>query len=405
MRDVRMVLAAAWAVALLAGCANPVREPGVPRELTTKAVPMGMPANIRYWVAIDPQAMLRDGIAGFERERALLRQAGRATAIPPAHLLSISGGGDNGAFGAGLLVGWTAAGTRPEFKIVTGVSTGALTAPFAFLGPDYDDELKTVYTSIKAADVFEPRGLLAALTDDAMADTRPLWGLVGRFANEDMLRRIGEEYRKGRFLLIGTTNLDARQPVIWNIGEIAISGHPQATELFRKILIASAAIPGAFPPVMIDVEVDGKRYQEMHVDGGAMAQVFLYPPSFNVQDVSRAQGVERQRHAFIIRNARLDPDWASVERNTLSIVGRAITSLIHTQGIGDLYRIYLVAQKDGVDYNLAFIGPDFDVEYKEQFDPVYMRSLFDHGYRLARPGYPWQKVPPGLTAPPRQAAR
>ncbi|HSE76858.1 MAG TPA: patatin-like phospholipase family protein [Alphaproteobacteria bacterium] len=405
MRDVRMVLAAAWAVALLAGCANPVREPGVPRELTTKAVPLGMPANIRYWVSIDTQAMLRDGMAAFERERALLRQAGRTAAIPPANFLSISGGGDNGAFGAGLLVGWTAAGTRPEFKIVTGVSTGALTAPFAFLGPEFDDELKAVYTSIKATDIFESRGLLAALTDDAMADTKPLWGLVGRFANDDMLRRIGEEYRKGRFLLIGTTNLDARQPVVWNIGEIAISGHPQATELFRKILVASAAIPGAFPPVMIDVEIDGKQYQEMHVDGGAMAQVFLYPPSLNVQDVSRAAGIERERHAYIIRNARLDPDWASVERNTLSIVGRAITSLIHTQGIGDLYRIYLVTQKDGVEYNLAFIGPDFDVEYKEQFDPTYMRSLFDYGFKLARPGYPWHKAPPGFMAPSGQASR
>jgi hypothetical protein len=149
--------------------------------------------------------------------------------------------------------------------------------------------------------------------------------------------------------------------------------------------------------VLNDVEIDGKRYQEMHVDGGAMAQVFLYPPSLDIVGTSRAAGVERERIAYIVRNARLNPDWASVERNTMSIASRAISSLIHTQGIGDLYRIFLVTRQDGVDYNLAFIGPDFDLEYKEQFDPVYMGKLFDYGYRLARPGYPWVKHPPGIT--------
>lgn len=383
------------ALLLLAGCGSPIREPGVPRELTTKAVPYGMPSNIRYWVDVDAGPMLRDGIASFERERALL---GPGAAIPPAHFLSISGGGDNGAFGAGLLVGWTAAGTRPEFKVVTGVSTGSLTAPFAFLGPDYDDELKAVYTTTKATDIFIPRSFLAAINDDAMADTKPLWKTVEKHVTGDLLRRIAAEHAKGRILLIGTTNLDARRPVIWNIGEIAASGHPQALELVRKILVASSAIPGAFPPVLIDVEIEGKKYQEMHVDGGAMAQVFLYPPSFHVQDVSRAMGVQRKRIAYVIRNARLDPDWASVERNTMSIAGRAISSLIHTQGIGDLYRIYLTTQQDGVDYNLAFMGTDFTVEYKTEFDPVYMGALFDHGHRLAKSGYPWQKYPPGVSA-------
>lgn len=383
--------------AVLGGCANPVREPGVPRELTTKVVPEGMPSNVRYWVDVDTAPMLRDGLAALERERAALGEGGREGKLPPAHFLAVSGGGDNGAFGAGLLVGWTASGMRPQFKVVTGVSTGALTAPFAFLGPDYDVELTEVYTKIKASDVFVTRGFMAAISDDAMADTKPLGKIVEKHVTPELLRRIATEYAKGRILLIGTTNLDARRPVVWNIGAIASSGHPSAIELVRKILIASAAIPGAFPPVLIDVEIDGKRYQEMHVDGGAMAQVFLYPPSLDIVGTSRAAGVERERIAYIVRNARLDPDWASVERNTMSIAGRAISSLIHTQGIGDLYRIFLVARQDGVDYNLAFIGPDFDLEYKEQFDPVYMGKLFDYGYRLARPGYPWLKHPPGIT--------
>jgi patatin-like phospholipase/acyl hydrolase len=125
-----------------------------------------------------------------------------------------------------------------------------------------------------------------------------------------MLKEIAQEHERGRLLLMATTNLDARQAVIWNMGKIAASGHPKALKLFHKIMLASAAIPGAFPPVIIDVEADGKRYQEMHVDGGAMAQVFIYPPSIKVADVSKQHGIVRERHLYVIRNARLDPDWA-----------------------------------------------------------------------------------------------
>jgi len=179
------------------------------------------------------------------------------------------------------------------------------------------------------------------------------------------------------------------------MGAIAESKHPKALRLFRSILIASAAIPGAFPPVMIDVEVGDQRFQEMHVDGGAMAQAFLYPPSLHVN--KKQMKVRRERKAYIIRNARLDPKWASVDRRTLDIAGRAINSLIHTQGIGDLYQLYLITKRDGIDFNLAFISSDFKVEHKKPFDTTYMRKLFDHGYKLARKGYPWEKYPPGFT--------
>ena len=290
---------------------------------------------------------------------------------------------------------WTEAGDRPEFKIVTGISTGALIAPFAYLGPDYDDQLRTVFTTISPDDILEERNLLAALFDDAMADNAPLWKLVGRFVDDDMLRAIAREHEKGRFLLIGTTNLDARRAVVWNMGAIAASRNPKALGLFRSILVASAAIPGAFPPVMIDVEAQGTRYQEMHVDGGAMAQVILYPASLNLRKESDTRGIARERRLYIIRNARLDPEWASVERQTLSIVGRAIQSLIHTQGIGDLYQIYLIAERDGVDYNLAYIPQTFDAVHEEEFDTKYMRALFDTAYKMSRNGYRWHETPPG----------
>jgi predicted acylesterase/phospholipase RssA len=386
------------AVLALPGCGSLERREAVPPDLSEKAVIPGIPDS-RYWVDRDSSAFVKDAVQAVERERAVLAAQGKRTdRLPPANFLAISGGGDAGAFGAGLLVGWTAQGTRPEFKAVTGISTGALIAPFAYLGPRYDKVLREVYTSLGPKDVFEPRGALAALTSDAMADTTPLWQLIGKYITPEFLAEIAREYQKGRILLIGTTNLDARRPVIWNMGAIASSKAPQALDLFRKIMLASASIPGAFPPVMIDVEVDGKPYQEMHVDGGAMAQVFLYPPRTAASFAAAGKAVPtRVRRAYIIRNAMITPDWSSTQRATLTIVGRAIASLIQTQGVGDLYRIYATAQKDGVDFNLAYIGPDFTYPHKEEFDTEYMRKLFDYAYQLAVKGYPWKKTPPGYS--------
>jgi predicted acylesterase/phospholipase RssA len=350
--------------------------------------------EVRYWTG-DSVAFLRDGIESFRREQAFLAKSGHKGPLPIAEFLAISGGGDNGAFGAGLLVGWTEAGNRPQFKAVTGISTGALIAPFAFLGPAYDQQLKEVYTKISSKDILKKRNILSAILKDAMADNSPLFDTMKKYINQEMLTAIAAEHEKGRMLLIGTTDLDARRGVIWNMGKIAAGGHPNALELFQRILLASSAIPGVFPPTLIDVEAGGKTYQEMHVDGGAIAQVFVYPSSLELKKLSLAKGVSRERRLYVIRNARLDPDWAQVERRTMSIAGRAITSLIQTQGIGDLYQIYLVTLRDGVDFNLAFIPESFKVPHKEDFDPEYMRPLFELGYELAVKGYSWEKVPPG----------
>ena len=142
---------------------------------------------------------------------------------------------------------------------------------------------------------------------------------------------------------------------------------------------------------MIDVEVDGKVYQEMHVDGGTMSQVFIYPSSVSL----RKAPVARSRTAYVIRNSKSDPQWANVDRRTMSIAFRAVSSLIHTQGIGDLYQIFLTCQRDGVDFNLASIPASFDVPHREEFDTEYMRALFNLGYEMAAQNYPWQKEPPG----------
>jgi predicted acylesterase/phospholipase RssA len=380
---------------LLQACAAPVRLAAVPKEQETAAVVDGM-TGIRYWQKPDLPLLIQDLGDAYRRQVEAFAAAGNKGPLPMANYLGISGGGEDGAFGAGLLVGWTAAGTRPEFNLVTGVSTGALTAPFAFLGPQYDPQLKEVYTTITAADVLEQRGMLAAIFDDALADNAPLRLLVEKYVTVDLLKAIAAEHAKGRVLLIGTTNLDARRPVIWNIGKIAASGNPHALELVQKILVASAAIPAAFPPMMIDVEVNGKTYQEMHVDGGASAQVFVYPSAVHLKELSDKAGITRDRRLFVIRNARLDPDWADTKRQTLPIAGRAVSSLIQNQGVGDLYRIYATAQRDGVDFNLAFIPPSFNVTLSEPFDQHYMNELFKLGYESGKASYDWKKTPPGL---------
>jgi hypothetical protein len=379
----------AFFVLTAAGCASPERSTAVPDADTARALPLGL-ANARFLRHQQRFGFAEEWEQSLERQRQVLGFAPGAQ-LPEAQFLAISGGGDNGAFGSGLLVGWTEAGDRPEFEVVTGVSTGALIAPFAFLGPDYDQPLREVYTTISAADVFSERGIIGAIFDDALADTTPLWDLISKYVDERLMVAIAREYGRGRLLLIGTTNLDAQRANIWNIGAIAASGHPDALDLIRKILRASSAIPGFFQPVMIDVELDGEAHQELHVDGGAIAQMFLYPSSLHIEDVSH-----RERRAYLIRNAREDAEWAEVERRTLSIAGKAISTMIHSSGSNDLLRIYFVTQRDHVDYNLAYIGSDFSTPRAGEFDKAYMNALFDYAYQQARRGYPWQKVPPRL---------
>jgi hypothetical protein len=350
-------------------------------------------------VARETAPLVEAGRQALQNELAWRASHGETGPLPTASFLAISGGGDDGAFTAGLLNGWTAHGDRPEFKAVTGVSTGALIAPFAFLGPRYDEVLKAIYTNVSQKNIFRSRSLFGIIFNDALSDTTPLRELTEKYVNQGLLDQIAAEYAKGRILLVGTTDLDTLEPVLWNLTAIAATKDPRALKLFRTILVASAAIPGAFPPVMIDVDVDGRHYQEMHVDGGAMTQVFLYPPSVNIAEESAAQGVERARVAYIIRNARLDPDWANVRRRTLPIAGRAITSLMQTQGIGDLFRIFVTTQRDKVDFNLAYIPSSFTEPRPAPFDPGYMRALYQKGFDLAAGGYPWAKSPPGFDRP------
>jgi len=370
----------------------------VPTAFETKATVVGLPYDIRYFPR-DPENIKlieKEFVDSWSRERQYLRARGHAGSLPPASYLAISGGGDDGAYGAGFLNGWSQTGTRPQFKLVTGVSTGALTAPFAFLGKDYDPELKLLYTSVSQKDILAKRNLYAAVFGDAMADTTPLYHLIKKYVTQDMLNQIATEYAKGRLLLIGTVDLDSERPVVWNITKIAASHSAGSLDLVHKILRASAAIPGAFPPVMINVQANGQNYSEMHVDGSVAAQVFVYWAGVRLNDLAAANGAQRERKVYILRNARLDPEWSSVKRQTLSITFKAIAGLLEYQGLDDLYRIYAVCQRDGTDFNLAYIPATFTEPERTDFDKVYMRKLYDFGFKDAKAGYHWAKEPPML---------
>lgn len=386
-------LAGGGAIIGLPGCGDLPRGPAVPRAAATRATVLGVP-NERFYPFTDLKPAQEELLQAMERRR---QTYGVATAfdLPRYEMLSVSGGGADGAFGAGLLCGWSEQGSRPVFDWVTGVSTGALTAPFAYLGPTYDAKLREVYTGISAKDVLIERGFIAALTDDALADNKPLFATISRYLDDAMMADLANAYRGGRLLFIGTSDIDAQQPVIWNIGAIAASGHPRAADTIRRILLASAAIPGAFPPTMFDVTLDGKPYQEMHVDGGAFAQGFLYPAALTQQRRQRAAKGQRvlPAQAYVIRNARLDPNWSATKRQMLGIAARSIDTMIAVSGMNDVIRMYERTRQDGIEFNLAYIGADFNEVAPAPFDQGYMRKLFDYAYVRARQGYPWMTKP------------
>ena len=374
---------------MLGGCASLERLPAVPFAQAQKSSILDIP-DARF------QANENERINAVAR-KVQQRRIKTGAISRPLRFLVISGGGDDGAFGAGLLVGWSERGDRPQFDVVTGVSTGALSAPFAFLGRDHDGPLRRIYSESTAGDIFESRAIVTVLAKDGVVDSAPLRRMIDGYVDAAMVEELAAAYRAGRLLLILSTNLDQGRPVIWNLGAIAESRHPKARELIVDVLLASASIPAIFPPVMIDVSVDGQTFQEMHVDGGTVAQAFMYPPSFSLRRfANRTSGEEaRQPVVYIIRNGRFSRPEANIERHTLEIAKQALATMTTASGVNDAYRMYLIAQRDGVAYNLASIEDDFDVPYKGPFDQGYMRSLFDYGYNKMRGRNVWQKVPPG----------
>lgn len=371
------------------------RGDAVPSALTEQAVIPGIP-GARIWADRDVGAFVQMVLDDNKRElEALARQGIPEDRLPPAHMLAISGGGDAGAFAAGILNGWTQHGSRPTFRVVTGISAGALAAPFAYLGPLYDNALQDMATSVGPRDIFHTRNVFAGFLTDGLADSGPLYQLVSRHVTRKLLDSVAEEHAKGRVLVIGTTDLDSGRPVTWNMGAIASSNSPDAVMLFRKVMVASMSIPGAVSPVMFDVEVDGKRHQEMHVDGAVINQVFLYPSRGLIEfKKTVGQPYVRKIHAHVIRNGKLGPEWAGTKRRTSNIFARSIGTLLHMQGYSDLERIYDAVTRDGIDFNCAYIGDDFTFSHAVRFENAFLRRLYQYGYDQSLKGIAWKKSLP-----------
>jgi hypothetical protein len=269
-----------------------------------------------------------------------------------------------------------------------------LIAPFAFLGPDYDHILEKIYTNISTKDILAERSLLDIFTLDAAADSTPLRQLIEKYIDEQTMQAIADKYRRGSSLIILTTNLDAGRSVAWDIGLIATSGDPNAMQLIRNVMLASAAIPGAFPPVMIDVEVNGQTYDEMHVDGGVTSQLHLYPLELNLGKYLERYDVVGTPTVYVMRNGFVEAEYQSVDRRTIAITIRSMSELMGNISYGDMYRIYLETQRDGIEFKLAYVPNSFSEPLTEPFDTAYMQKLYKLGYDLAVNGYEWKSAPP-----------
>src|SRR4051794_2644486 len=299
-------------------------------------------------------------------------------AVPatPGPWLSLSTGGGDGAFGAGLLNGWSESGKRPEFSVVLGVSTGSLMAPYAFIGPAQDPGLKRAYTENNAGDIFED-----VKTPESLVDTWPLKRLIAKEVTPELLAQVAEGYKRGRRLFVATTNLDAGRGVLWNMGAIAAKGDEAALKLFRDILAASTAIPGLFPPVLIEVEANGKKTQEMHADGGLTAQIFVAPESMlNTASPTKLPASE----LYLIANSRLAPEFQMTERSLIFVLGHAINVGVKTMLRINIDRAYAAAKRSGVPFNVASPALASDQQGKGAFAPEFMKALFASGVARGR---------------------
>ena len=360
----------------LAGCSSLPRTPYTASDAASSRV---LDVNELRRYADEPASI-------FRKETHVSVRAGALS------YLALSGGGADGAYGAGVLNGWTEAGTRPQFSVVSGVSTGALIAPFAFLGPAYNATLREVYTSGIAESLLDAPSILNALFGSGLFGNTRLRELVARYVDQDMLAAIAAEHAKGRKLFIVTTDLDTQRTVIWDMGRIATIGSPQALSLFRDVTAASASIPVVFPPMLINAEANGHRFQEMHVDGGVTAPVLTLPEAFLLRNGAPAGGL--RLNIYILVNNKVEREFQLVPNRTIDIAARASASVTKTQIRSILYGTSDFARRNSFGFNLTYIDRDFPSPGSSGFETSYMRSLYQYGYDKAKTGEFWAKAPP-----------
>jgi hypothetical protein len=373
----------------------------------TAALLAGCAADRQYPAPVLPSSTQLAAVDNGATERATVFSAPHipAAAPVPRNVLVLSGGGMNGAYTAGVLKGWTASGTRPQFDVVTGVSTGALIAPFAFLGTECDAALEQLYTSMRQENIFR----LRLVFFDSLASSEPLARQIAATATPEILQKIAAAHGQGRRLYVGTTNLDTKQLVVWDMGAIAARNTPESSSLFQKVLLASCSVPGLLPPVPIDVEIDGRRFTELHVDGGVTACLFLRPAMIGI-GAGGPLPPHMRPSIWVIVAGKLRQAAAPAKRELFSIAGQSINTVLQAKMEGELTRLFLLARYAKADFKLAGIPQDYDLPADAMsFRPSAMRQLFDEGYGGGKDGTAWQSSPPGfeeqMRSPPRSDTR
>ncbi len=365
----------------LGGCVTLPRAPFTEAEQAA-ASPVGF-GHVRY----APDDPVLTGML----ERTL-----KSNAHGEVDVLALSGGGANGAYGAGLLYGWTRTGQRPEFQLVTGVSTGALAAPFAFLGSAWDEKLRQSYFDGRLNHFLHRRGLFSLFTP-GLFSKRPLEELVRSYVTDDLLRAVAAEQAKGRRLLVATTNLDTEQLIVWDMGAIAAHGGPEARDLFAEVLIASASVPGIFPPTMIKVRSDGRLFTEMHVDGQAESAFFAIPQAL----LSARRPAERayRSRLFIIVNGQMNGLFAVTPHATIPILSRTVDAVTKASLRSSVITTLDFCQHNGCDLLLASL-PTTEKDDSLDFSAAHIRSLFDAGQAAILSGMAWKTAAPALAKEP-----
>ncbi|EGQ9234411.1 patatin family protein [Vibrio alginolyticus] len=307
------------------------------------------------------------------------------------NILALSGGGVNGAYGAGVLMGLQEKGELKDYAIITGVSAGALIAPFVFIGGDAMPKMKEVMLNINDKNILGKKNFLNTLFKDAFTDGENLYDFIADAYPEPMIEAMAQQHRNGKRLFIGSTHFDSGELVIWNIGAIANSDLADKSELIYKVLAASASIPGVFPPQFIDVEHDGETLEELHVDGGLAAQVFFNPSNFNYQQISEALGLEKAPQLDVIRNGALKTPYRPLKDKGLDLVSKSVSSLTLAQTRGDLYRMKYISEINDIEMQFTYIDQDFRYAKvtKDMFDHRYLLTIYEYGFKKATQGQLW----------------
>jgi hypothetical protein len=372
-----------FAALSIAACAGPARREH-PIYWYDTAPPAGFPESVRS---------VSENRASFEKDtQRFIAEVRRASEGGAVNVLALSGGGAGAAFGAGALTGLSKGGTRPRFDVVTGVSAGALTAPFAFLGPAWDDQLRESFSGQQSANLLQ-LSLTGLLFGSSTFNGKPLADLVNHYATEEMLHAIAFEAAKGRLLLIATTDLDSERTVIWDMGAIAMHGGPAALQLFRQVLIASASIPGLFPPVMIPVETSGTILEEMHVDGSTTASLFIAPEIASV--LPDQLGGLRGANIYVMANGQYGAPTITTPVRTTAIAKRGIQASLHSSTRGAVLATLALAMRNDMNLKVTAIPDDYPFNGLLDLKPERMRALFAFGEKCALRDELWT-TPEGL---------